>query len=120
MTPHTAPLPPLLNELEAALSCVQQALAQRDTAQLEMQASAVQRLLAEALGSARQQPLPPPLRQRLAQAGAQLAAQRQALGRATAALDRAIDVLMPAEPLGLYGDAGRPIRQRSSGDSITA
>ena len=35
------------------------------------------------------------LRQRLALAGGQVAAQREALARATASLDRAIDVLIP-------------------------
>jgi hypothetical protein len=61
-------------------------------------------------------------RQRLAEAGALLAAQRQALFRATSALDRALDTLMPAEPVagGLYGESGRGLRQRSSGDSLIA
>jgi hypothetical protein len=36
------------------------------------------------------------LRRRFALAGAQVAAQRDALARATAALDRAIDALMPS------------------------
>lgn len=115
-------LPPQLAELEAALSLVQQALLQRDPALLELHASQVQGLLAQALASARAPgvTLPAPLRQRLAQAGAQLAAQRQALGRATASLDRALEVLMPAEPLGLYAQSGRPLRQRSSGESLSA
>lgn len=115
-------LPPLLNELEAALALVQQALVQRDTPSLEQQAGQVQQLLAAALAEARGQALPAPLRQRLAQAGAQLAAQRQALGRATASLDRALEVLMPAEPdpSGLYGQGGRALRQRSSGNALSA
>ena len=120
MTATTPPsLPPLLHELEAALSLVQQALSQRDAALLEQQASAVQRLMAQALAQAKQ-PMEPALRRRLAACGAQLAAQRQALFRATSALDRAIDVLMPAEPTGLYGESGRALRKRSSGDSLTA
>ena len=115
---HT--LPPLLSELEAALSLVQQALSQRDVVQLEQQAALVQRLLADALNEARHpgSPLPPPLRERLARAGAQMAAQRVHLARATAALDRAIDVLMPSELTGLYGQSGRALRQRSSGDFL--
>lgn len=118
------PFPPLLGELEAALALVQDALSVRDAAALERHAGTVQRLMTEALhqGQARgrEGALSPDLRQRLAAAGAQVAAQRVALGRATAALDRAIDVLMPAEPLGLYGQGGKALRQRSSGDSVSA
>lgn len=123
MTPNRPDtLPPLLNELEAALALVQQALAQRDSPTLEQQAGQVQQLMAAALAQARGQSLPPPLRQRLARAGAQLAAQREALGRATASLDRAIEVLMPSEPdpSGLYGQGGRALRQRSSGNALSA
>ena len=39
--------------------------------------------------------VPPQLRQRLVSASGQVAAQREALARATASLDRAIDVLLP-------------------------
>jgi hypothetical protein len=126
-TPHSVaadPFLPLLGDLEAALVLVQDALNQRDASALERHAASVQRLMTEALrqGRARGQEgqLDPALRQRLAAAGAQVAAQRVALGRATASLDRAIDVLMPAEPLGLYGQAGKALRQRSSGDSVSA
>jgi hypothetical protein len=55
----------------------------------------------------------PSLRRRLAIAGAQVAAHRESLARATAALDRAIDVLMPREPgtsRGAYGRDGRQSR----------
>ena len=89
---------------------------------LEQQAGQVQQLLAAALGEARGQNLPASLRQRLARAGAQLAAERQALGQATASLDRALEVLMPAEPdpSGVYAQSGRALRQRSSGSSLSA
>ncbi len=119
---RTDALPPLLNELEAALSLVQQALSEHDSLLLEQQAGQVQQLLAAALGQARGQALPAALRQRLARAGAQLAAERQALGRATASLDRALEVLMPAEPdpSGVYAQSGRALRQRSSGSSLSA
>ena len=59
------------------------------------------------------------LRRRLALAGAQVAAQRDALARATAALDRAIDVLMPSPGTALYSAGGthapapQPHRPRS-------
>jgi hypothetical protein len=50
------------------------------------------------------------MRRRLARASAQVASQRETLARATAALDRAIDVLMPeSAPVGgLYGARGLP------------
>lgn len=122
MNAQSSPLPPLLDELEAALSLVQQALTQRDALQLELSTSQVQRLMASALASARAQPLPAADRQRLAQAGARLAAQRQMLFRATTALDRALETLMPAEisPAGIYGESGRSLRKQSSGDSLIA
>ncbi|MFO1253998.1 MAG: hypothetical protein U1E77_23285, partial [Inhella sp.] len=107
-------------ELEAALAGVHEALAQRDTDALERHSLAVQRLMAAALEQARRGQLQPEARQRLAQAGAQLAAERVSLSRATAAFDRAIDALMPAETLGLYGESGRSLKRRSSGDSVSA
>jgi hypothetical protein len=122
MNVPSSSLPPLLDELEAALSLVQQALTQRDALQLEVSSSQVQRLMARALAEAREQPLAAAERQRLAQAGARLAAQRQMLFRATTALDRALDTLMPAEPnpAGIYGESGRSLRKQSSGDSLIA
>ncbi len=110
----------LLTELEAALAGVHEALAQRDTDALERHSLAVQRLMGATLEQARRGQLQPEARQRLAQAGAQLAAERVSLSRATAAFDRAIDALMPAETLGLYGESGRSLKRRSSGDSVSA
>ena len=55
---------------------------------------------------ARSGPVPPELRRRLATASGQVAAQRESLARATAALDRAIEVLMPREAPGLYSSLG--------------
>ena len=56
--------------------------------------------------AARQGGIPPELRQRLMIAGGQVAAQRETLARATAALDRAIDVLLPDSAADLYGAGG--------------
>jgi len=42
-----------------------------------------------------------------------VAAQRDALARATAALDRAIDVLMPGQGSALYSQSGAPHPRRS-------
>ena len=56
--------------------------------------------------------VPPTLRRRLARTSSQVAAQRDAVARASQALDRALDVLIPgAEPVAVYGGATR----RSSG-----
>jgi hypothetical protein len=54
------------------------------------------------------------------QAGGRVAAQRESLARATAALDRAIDVLMPGEPSGLYGASGKSERKSGLGGAIQA
>lgn len=110
----------LLSDLESALAGVHEALAKRDADALERHSVSVQRLMAAALQQARQQAWPDEERQRLARAGALLAAQRVSLSRATAAFDRAIDALMPAESIGLYGESGRALKRRSSGDSISA
>jgi hypothetical protein len=48
-------------------------------------------------------------------AGGQVAAQREALARATASLDRAIDVLMPNERAGLYSALGTAQRNLRGG-----
>jgi hypothetical protein len=86
--------------VESRLGALGQALCERNSEQVELQAHELQRALAaavERLGlAARAGDVPPPLRQRLARASGQVAAQRESLARATAALDRALDVLMPA------------------------
>lgn len=116
-----------LSDLETPVRAVEERLAalglalhQQDAAAIETEASALHAALAMALQHFRHAALtgsvPAPLRQRLAQASGQMAAQREALARATAALDRAMDVLLPppghgaAAPAGLYaadGVAGR-------------
>jgi hypothetical protein len=71
--------------------------------------------------AARNGGVPPLLRQRLALAGGQVAAQREALARATASLDRAIDVLIPRQTpssAALYSAAGAAERSPLSGGSL--
>jgi hypothetical protein len=71
--------------------------------------------------AARNGGVPPQLRQRLALAGGQVAAQREALARATASLDRAMDVLLPRQaPTGLYSAIGGSERQAGLGGSLLA
>jgi uncharacterized protein YfaQ (DUF2300 family) len=108
-------------ELESSVAQVEQRLAdlaeslrQRDARAVETQANELHRALAFAvqrfMHAARHGGVPEPMRRRLARASAQVASQREALARATAALDRAIDVLMPDTAPGamLYGARGLP------------
>lgn len=112
------------NELEAVLQRVEQhlddlqaALGARDMRCIELHAGELQRALARALErfrlAARRGHTPPELRRRLSLAGAQVAAQRDALARATAALDRAIEALMPASGDTVYSASGTHAPRRS-------
>lgn len=104
--------------LEANLLGLSDSLRERDAAAMERQAEQLHQALAAAVNrfaqAARNGSVPPALRLRLARAGSQVAAQREALARATAALDRAIDVLLPGLNAGpVYGAGGladRPSR----------
>jgi hypothetical protein len=62
--------------------------------------------------------LPPALRHRLASASGQVAAQRESLARATAALDRAIDVLIPRDGAALYSTHGGADRGARGGSVV--
>lgn len=103
-------LEPLLARVEAELAAMGDALRLRDSAAIETHAQLLHRSLEAAVhafaGAARHGAIPPALRSRLAQAGGQVAAQRESLARATVALDRAIDVLMPRDAPALYGGRG--------------
>ena len=105
MTPtHGAPLPggsaghdlePSLLAIEAGLAALGEALRAHDSAAIELHAHALHRALAHAGDRFKQ-----------AARGGQVAAQRESLARATAALDRAIDVLLPRDAATLYGAQG--------------
>lgn len=106
--------------LEAPLEAVEQrldalagALQRQDAQAVDSVAAELHAALAAAVNdfahAARNGGVPPSLRQRLALAGGRLAAQREAMARATASLDRALDVLLPpTQPAmrRLYGAAG--------------
>lgn len=122
------PSPQVEPELEAALVAVDlqlarlgQALRERDSAGIEHHAGELHRALAAAVqrfaDAARHGGVPPALRRRLALTSGQVAAQRESLARATAALDRAIDVLMPGAvgAAQLYGAAGASARSALGG-----
>ena len=103
--PPGADLEPLVAKVEQRLVALADSLRERDVQAIEQQAQELHRALARAvecfMHAARNGGVPEPMRLRLAHASAQLARQREALARATAALDRAIDVLMPgAMPTG--------------------
>jgi hypothetical protein len=113
-------LEPLLQRVEQRLAALGEALRQRDVQAIEAEATGLHRALADAVHhfavAARNGGVAPELRHRLAHASGQVAAQRESLARATAALDRAIDVLMPGHsPQGVYSAQGGAERQRGSG-----
>lgn len=114
---------PLL-AVETCLNQLGDALARRDSAAIELNAGQLQQLLARAVQAfseaARTGSVPADLRHRLMRAGGLLAAQREALARGNASLDRALDVLIPSEPTGLYGAGGKAERKSVGGGSYQA
>jgi hypothetical protein len=100
----------MMQKVEAELAALGEALRQHDGLAIEDHAQQLQRALELAVDgftlAARSGSIPPPLRSRLAQAGRRVAAQRESLARATIALDRAIDTLLPRDQSPGYG-AGR-------------
>jgi hypothetical protein len=108
---RAADLEPPLALLESSLADLAQALRGNDADAIEQQAAGLHQALAHAVGhfarATRAGGVPGPLRHRLALATGRVAAQREALARATASLARAIDVLLPGHPLhAVYGAAG--------------
>ena len=115
----SSPLEPLLAAVEGQLAALGEALRTRDPAGIDRHAGELQRALANAADpfarAAHSGEVTPAWQVRLAMAGAQVAAQRESLARATAALDRAIDVLLPAEGSALYSTHGNPQRPARGG-----
>jgi hypothetical protein len=113
-------------EVENALTALGLALHQQDADAVVRAADALHVALAAAVlhvgRAARNGGVPQPLRQRLAHAGGQVAAQREALARATASLDRAIDVLIPDfganQPGSVYSAGGLNDRPASRGSLL--
>lgn len=114
--------------VEQRLAALSDALRLRDAAAVEAQADALHRALAQAVASVvhanRHGGVPQPMRLRLRDASAQVARQRESLARATASLDRAIDLLMPdAQPAAgraLYAASGRSASPRRGGGTLSA
>jgi hypothetical protein len=110
-----------LAALESRIAALGEALRERDATRIETEATALHRALAGAVDqfgrATRRGPIPAPLRHRLMKAGAQVAAQREVLARATASLDRAIDVLLPAAGRNGYGASGAAERPGQTGQT---
>ena len=109
-----------VEQVEHHLRALGEALRVHRAEAVETEAAELQRALAAALAqlerAARAGQSPPPLRQRLALASGRVAAQRESLARAGAALDRALDVLLPnPTPRGAYSAAGLSERPARSG-----
>ena len=120
---------PLQPELEATLGAVEsrlaglgEALRDRDSAGIDLQATELHKALSRAIHefaqAARKGSVPAELRHRLVRTSGQVAAQRESLARATAALDRAIDVLMPRDSTALYSTQGNSLRPTRSGSVV--
>lgn len=125
----SSPVPVPESDLETALAAVEQrlsalgmALCVRDTVGIDLHATELHRALAAAVDqfalAARRGSVPPALRHRLANTSGQVAAQRESLARATAALDRAIDVLMPRDGAALYSTFGSADRSGRGGSVL--
>lgn len=100
-----------LAAVETHLAALGESLRANDSVAIDHHATELHRALARAVDhfarAARSGPVPSPLRERLKLASGLVASQRESLARATAALDRAMDVLMPRDRAsGVYSSSG--------------
>ena len=116
-----------LQAVEDCLTALGVALTRQDAHAVDEVAAQLHAALAAAVDhfarAARSGGVPPRLRERLATAGGPVAAQREALARATASLDRAMDVLMPVRATpgaGLYGALGNTERSNTAHGPLLA
>jgi len=104
---NPALLAELLSEVECSLQALGQAVRSRDADRVAEHAQEVHRALAPVVDqfgrAARQGQLPPALKQRLVRVGREVAGQRLAIAPQQMALDRALALLMPAEPTAQQG-----------------
>jgi len=130
MTARLAPLPDSTVDLEAAIAALEahvaamsRALVAQDGAAAEAASvelrGALRAAMAPFAGAQRAGTLPAELRRRLAIAGGQISAQRDALARATTALDQTLAVMLPLpEAPAVYSPQGGAAR--GSGRVIAA
>jgi hypothetical protein len=115
----TAGLEDTLSAVETRLADLSEALRTRDLVGIDRHAADLHVALATAVDTfcvaVRTGPVAPALRRRLVAASGQVAAQRESLARATSALDRAIDVLMPRDAAAVYSVNGDARRNRIGG-----
>ena len=119
---QTTDLESALTAVEARLAELAEALKNRDADSTEMASTALHRALTLAVDhstrAARNGGMPPALRRRLAMAGGQVAALREAIARASVSLDKSIEILLPEAGTAqapVYGAQGNPWRASSSG-----
>lgn len=116
---HTEELEAALAGVELQLGRLADALRERDGAAIDAVAVALQRALGDTLDrfshhARRHGGLPVALRQRLLLVSSQVSAQRAGLARATAAMERAVGLLLP-RPSALYNAQGGAEQARQSG-----
>jgi ABC-type transporter Mla subunit MlaD len=115
-----APLAATLNLLDEQLTALSSALQGRDAQALQGAADHLVAAL-EAAGPVLREPgaLTPALRRQLAYAVGRVAAHREALARATASVDRAIEVLLPppVPAAGTYSASGYAERAAATGSA---
>lgn len=109
-----------VTQVEQRLSALNRALCAHDAVGIELCSTELQHALGSAVDQLSRSPrgvaMPLELRRRLALAGGLVAAQRESLARATAALDRAIEVLIPPAAASVaYGASGRAERGMGGG-----
>lgn len=118
---QTSDLESALTAVEARLADLTEALKNHDADATEAASTKLHRALALAVDhstrAARNGGMPPALRRRLAIAGGKVAALREAIARATASLDKSIEILLPetaAKQSPVYGAQGNPWRGAAS------
>lgn len=106
----------VLTQLDERLSALQLAVLDGDAMTIEAESNQLRLHLGKAapelMRATQDGRLPRPLRRKLAEAGARVGAQREALARSLGALDRAIDILVtggttPAAVYAAHGGADR-------------
>jgi hypothetical protein len=122
--PDTAALESALDVVELHIAALGRALAAQDPAATEAAGGELRTAMRGAMSHFAQVQragvMPPAIRHRLAMASGQIAAQREALFRATTALDQALDILLPRPEASAGYSAYGTSAARSTGRVIAA